>query len=95
MKVARVTNINNTIKELKDKNIFVYGLEASSNSIYKTNLTGKIALVIGSEGFGISKLTTKLCDQIVSLPMQGEVGSLNASVAGALGIYEALKQRMG
>lgn len=93
MKVARVTNINNTIKMLKEQNIFVYAMEAGGTNIYKANLKGNIAIVVGSEGFGVSKLTKSLSDQIISLPMQGKLNSLNASVAGALGIYEALKQR--
>jgi 23S rRNA (guanosine2251-2'-O)-methyltransferase len=93
MKIARVTNINNTIKDLQQKGIFVYALEAEGELIYKANLKGKIALVVGSEGFGVSKLTKQTCDQIISLPMRGKVNSLNASVASALGVYEALKQR--
>ena len=93
MLVAQVTNINNTIKYLKERGVFCYALEANGNLIYKSNLKGKIALVVGSEGFGVSRLTKELCDEVVSLPMMGKVNSLNASVAGALGIYEVLKQR--
>ncbi|MGD9901676.1 MAG: 23S rRNA (guanosine(2251)-2'-O)-methyltransferase RlmB [Spirochaetales bacterium] len=91
--IARVTNINNVIKDLKADGIFVYGMEAEGELIYKANLKGKIALVVGSEGFGIGTLTKNLCDQIVSLPMEGKTNSLNASVATALGVYEALRQR--
>ena len=93
MLVAQVTNVNQTIRELKQKNVFCYALEANGESIYKCNLKGSIALVIGSEGFGVSKLTKELCDQVISLPMFGKINSLNASVAGAISIYEAVKQR--
>lgn len=93
MLIAQVVNINQTIRSLKQKNIFCYAMEAEGTLIYKSNLKGNIALVIGSEGFGVSKLTKELCDEVVSLPMLGKINSLNASVAGALGIYEAVKQR--
>lgn len=93
MLVAQVTNINQTIKLLKQKNVFCYAMEANGTLIYKSNLKGDIALVVGSEGYGVSKLTKELCDEVVSLPMLGKVNSLNASVAAGLGIYEALKQR--
>ena len=91
--ICRVTNINDTIKTIKKQNIFVYGLEADGTSIYKSNLTGKIALVVGSEGKGISQLTKKNCDEILSIPLKGQVNSLNASNAGAIGMFEALRQR--
>ena len=91
--IARVTNLNNTIKELKNKGIFCYALEADGELIYNSNLKGNIALVVGSEGFGVSKLTKQVCDSVVSLPMLGKTNSLNASVATALGVYEAVKQR--
>jgi 23S rRNA (guanosine2251-2'-O)-methyltransferase len=93
MLVAQVTNINQTIRDLKQQNVFCYALEANGNLIYDTNLTGDIALIVGSEGYGVSKRTKELSDQVVSLPMFGKVNSLNASVASAIGIYEALKQR--
>jgi 23S rRNA (guanosine2251-2'-O)-methyltransferase len=93
MLISKVTNINNTIRELKQKQIFCYALEANGNLIYKSNLKGNLALVVGSEGSGVSKLTKELCDDVVSLPMIGKVNSLNASVASAIGVYEALKQR--
>ena len=91
--VVKANNLNDVIRELKKRNVFVYALEADGNSIYKTNLTGSVALVVGSEGFGVSKLTRELCDETVSLPMFGSINSLNASVAGAICIYEAVKQR--
>ena len=93
MKIARVTNLNDCIRKLKQKQIWVFGLEANGNSIYKTDLTMPVALVVGSEGFGMSELSKKLCDGILSLPMFGKVNSLNASVAGAVAIYEVVRQR--
>ena len=93
IKIACVTNLNDAIRKLKDKGVWVFGLEANGNSIYNTNLTMPTALVVGSEGFGISNLTKKLCDEILSLPMKGKVNSLNASVAGGLAIYEVVRQR--
>lgn len=94
LKIACVNNINNCIRDLKKENVFVYSLEAGGENIYKSDLTGAIALVVGSEGFGVSTLTKKLSDGILSLPMKGKINSLNASVAGAIGIYEVVKQRL-
>ena len=93
MKIASVTNLCNTIEVLKSNNIWVYGLELGGKDIYKTNLSGGIALVVGSEGFGISRLVKQNCDEIISLPQKGQINSLNASVAGGIAIYEILKQR--
>ena len=93
MLVARVTNVNSAIDELKANNVWVYGLELGGSDIYKTNLSGPIALVVGSEGEGISKLTKQKCDEIISLPMFGQINSLNASVACAIACYEIKKQR--
>ena len=93
VKIACVTNLNDCIRWLKERDIWVYSLEANGSSIYDVNLTSGLALVVGSEGFGVSQLTKKLSDEILSLPMHGKVNSLNASVAGALGIYEVVRQR--
>ena len=93
MRIARVTNLNDCIRKLKQKQIWVFGLEANGTEIYNTDLTMPVALVVGSEGFGMSELSQKLCDGILSLPMYGKVNSLNASVAGAVAIYEAVRQR--
>lgn len=93
LKIAMVNNLNDCIRDLKKKNIFIYALEAGGNSIYKTNLTGAIGLIVGSEGFGISKLTKELADDVISLPMFGKINSLNASIAGGICVYEAVKQR--
>ena len=94
MKIAQVTNLNDCIRDLKKKNIFVYSMEADGNSIYKTNLKGNIAMVVGSEGFGVSKLTRQLSDEVISLPLNGKINSLNASNACAICLYEAVRQRM-
>lgn len=95
VKICEVTNINETIKKLKKENVFVYGLEAEGSNIYSSNLTGRIGLVVGSEGNGISALTKKTCDEIISIPLLGKINSLNASVAGAIGIFEVIRQRYG
>lgn len=95
VKIARVTNINDAIKTLKEKNIFVYALEAGGENIYKTNLTGDIAFVLGSEGFGVKSLTKKLCDGVISLPLLGRLNSLNVSCATSAVLYEAIRQREG
>lgn len=94
IKVARVVNINNAIKELKDSGYWVYGAEAGGGEMYKTDLTGKIAIVIGGEDSGVKALTKKNCDGIISIPMFGKVNSLNASVACGVVVYEAVRQRL-
>ena len=93
MRIASVTNLNTAIEELKKHNIWVYGLELGGQDIYKANLTGPIALVVGSEGFGISRLVKQNCDEIVTLAQKGQINSLNASVACGIAVYEILKQR--
>ena len=93
VKICEVTNLNDAIKKIKEENIFVYALEAGETSIYNVDLAYDIALVVGSEGKGVSRLTKKLCDEVVSLPMHSNINSLNASVAGAIGIYEVVRQR--
>jgi len=92
--VARVTNIVQTIEYLKRKNIWVAGTDASGQkSFYEADLKGPIALVIGSEGEGMGKLIREKCDFVVNIPMKGQISSLNAAVAGAIVMYEILKQR--
>ncbi|OZU87228.1 23S rRNA (guanosine(2251)-2'-O)-methyltransferase RlmB [Virgibacillus indicus] len=92
--VARVTNIANTIDELKERDVWVVGTEADATEDYRM-LDGNlpIALVIGNEGKGISRLVKKKCDWTVSLPMKGHVSSLNASVACSLLLYEVYRKR--
>ncbi len=93
IKVVMVTNLNQTIENLKENGFWIYGLagEASEN-IAQTNLTGKVSLVVGNEGDGLSRLVRENCDVLVKIPMLGKVNSLNASVASALSMYEVLRQ---
>jgi len=93
VKIAKVTNINDAIKELKEQNIWVYACEADGEKIYKSNLKGNIAIVMGSEGDGVGKLTKQICDGVISLPMFGKVNSLNVSTATSAVVYEILRQR--
>ena len=93
IKVAKVTNINTAIDTLKDEGYWVYGAELGGGEMYKTNLTGKICLVIGGEDSGVKHLTKTKCDGIISIPMFGKVNSLNASVACGVVVYEAVRQR--
>lgn len=94
--VCRVTNIARTIDELKEKNIWVAGADmAGEQTHYNSNFKGKIAIVMGNEGKGISRLVKEKCDFLVNIPMQGKVSSLNASVAASILMYEAYKQRLG
>ena len=93
MKIANVVNLNNTIEELKQKGVWVYGLELGGKDINKTNLSGPIALVVGSEGFGISHLVKQNCDEIVTLAQNGQINSLNASVACGIAVYKILEHR--
>ena len=93
VKVARVTNVNDVIKNLKEQNIIVLAAETGGDNLYKTNLKGALALVIGGEDSGVKRLTKQLCDGVISLPMFGEVNSLNASVACGAVVYEAIRQR--
>lgn len=94
--VARVTNIVQTIEKLKKENIWVAGTDSTGDrSYFESDLTGPIALVIGSEGEGMGKLVRESCDFVVNIPMMGQISSLNASVAAAVVMYEILRQRMG
>ena len=94
IKVAKVTNINIAIDKLKDNGFWVYGAEVGGSNIYKSNLTGKICLVIGGEDSGVKRLTKEKCDGVISIPMFGKVSSLNASVACGIAIYEVVRQRV-
>ena len=95
MPIARVNNINDTIRELKDKGVWIVGTDGSADTIYyKQDLTGPIAIVVGSEGRGMNELTMKNCDFLVKIPMMGKITSLNASVSGGIVLFEALKQRL-
>ena len=94
MKIARVTNLNNTIKLLKDKGYWIFGTDMNGTDYTKLDYKGKTCIICGNEGSGMSKLVSENCDFIASIPMKGEVNSLNASVATAIIIFEALKQRI-
>lgn len=92
--VARVTNIAQTMEYLKKNNVWVVGTDATGEkAFFDSDLKGAIALVVGSEGEGMGKLIREKCDFVVNIPMQGEISSLNASVAAAIVMYEILKQR--
>ena len=96
MKVARVTNINTAIAELKSKGVWVFGTAAEGSiPMYKADLTVPAAIVIGNEGEGLSQLVRKNCDVMVSIPMKGKISSLNASAAASILLYEAVRQRIG
>ena len=88
MSVARVSNLASTIDELKEKGCWVYGADMDGTDYKKTDFSGAVVLVIGSEGKGIGKLIRQKCDAIVSLPMKGNINSLNASVAAGILMYE-------
>lgn len=95
MKIAKVTNINYAIDELKENGIFVYGADMNGKAYpYEENFEGGTALVIGNEGKGISRLTKEKCDELIKIPMAGNVSSLNASVAGSILMYEVMKRRI-
>ncbi len=91
--VARVANINDALRELKERGVWVYGLDMDGEDWCSTDLTGAVALVVGSEGRGISRLVRENCDYVLSLPMNGRVNSLNASVACGIVLYEVARQR--
>ena len=94
MAIARVPNISAVLKELKEKGLWIYGAAAGgSNDLWKTDFTGSVALVIGSEGDGIGRLVRDNCDFIVNIPMVGKINSLNASAAASVIMYEVLRQR--
>ena len=94
MAVARVANLPAALQELKKRGLWVYGTAADGqNELWKTDFSGAVALVIGSEGDGMGRLVRESCDFIVSLPMRGQINSLNASAAAAIVMYEVLRQR--
>ena len=94
MAIARVPNLPTVIRELKDRGLWIYGTAADGQSdLWHTDFSGPLALVIGSEGDGMGRLVSESCDFIVSLPMKGQVSSLNASAAAAITMYEILRQR--
>lgn len=95
MPVARVPNLSATLKELQEKGVWIFGTAAEgTTSLYKADLKGAAAIVIGNEGEGMSRLVRENCDFLVSIPMKGHISSLNASAAAAILLYEAVRQRL-
>lgn len=94
MKIARVTNITESIKYLQKNGLWIYGLDMEgASNVYDTDFSGPIGLVVGNEGSGISKLVRENCDFIVKIPMIGRIESLNASVSAAISMYEIIRQK--
>ncbi len=93
--VAKVTNMANTIEELKERGMWFVCADMGGETMYRLNLKGSIGLVIGNEGDGVSRLVKEKCDMIASIPMKGDIDSLNASVAAGVLAYEIVRQRLG
>ena len=93
MRVAKVTNLPSAIDELKERGLWVYAADMDGSTYYKTDMKGPMALVLGSEGFGISRLVKEKCDFIVSIPLYGQVNSMNVSCAAAILLAEVARQR--
>lgn len=94
IKVAKETNLNTAIEKLKKSGYWVYALEAGGEDIYKENFLGNVALVVGGEDSGVKRLTKEKCDKVLSIPLQGKVNSLNASVALGIAAYEVVRNRL-
>lgn len=95
VKVARVSNLVDAIKQLKDRGVWVYGADMDGEPFREADMTGAAALVIGSEGSGLGRLVRESCDKIVSIDMYGSINSLNASVSAAILMYEIVRVRSG
>ncbi|MBP5357525.1 MAG: 23S rRNA (guanosine(2251)-2'-O)-methyltransferase RlmB [Clostridia bacterium] len=95
IKVAKVVNINDAIKQLKDAGLWIFAADMDGEPMYSANLKGPIGLVIGGEGSGVKRLTKEMCDGVISIPMCGKINSLNASVAAGIVIYEKIRQDAG
>jgi len=93
MRVAKVTNLASAIDELKERGLWIYAADMDGSTYYKTDMKGAAALVLGSEGFGISRLVKEKCDFIVSIPLYGQVNSMNVSCAAAILLAEVARQR--
>jgi 23S rRNA (guanosine2251-2'-O)-methyltransferase len=93
--VAKVTNLVNTIEQLKESGMWFVCADMGGTTMYDLNLTGPIGLVIGKEGEGVSRLVKEHCDMVAAIPMKGDIDSLNASVATGVMAYEIVRQRMG
>ncbi len=92
VKIAKVTNVNDAINYLKSQNVYVYCADMDGEPMYRANLTGAVALLVGGEDSGVKRLSKELADGVVSIPMSGKINSLNASVAAAIVIYEKVRQ---
>ena len=95
IKVAKVPNLNAAVETLKKNNYWVYALEAGGEDIYAEDFSGNVALVVGGEDSGVKRLTKEKCDKVISIPLQGKVNSLNASVALGIAAYEVVRKRLG
>ena len=94
IKIARVNNLNETIEYLKQHDIWIYGTDMEANKLYyEEDMKDNVAIVIGSEGFGISRLVKEKCDFLIKIPMKGKITSLNASVSAGIIMYEVVNQR--
>lgn len=93
MRIAKVTNIASTIDDLKEKGLWIYAADMDGSTYYKTDMKGAVGIVLGSEGFGISRLVKEKCDFVVSIPLYGRVNSMNVSCAAAVLFAEIAKQR--
>lgn len=94
MKIARVNNLNETIEYLKERDVWIYGTDMNTDKLYyDEDLTGNVAIVIGSEGFGMSRLVKEKCDFLIKIPMKGKITSLNASVSAGIVMYERVRQK--
>ena len=91
--VARVSNLPAALQELKKRGVWIFGADAAGAPLYEADLRGSAAIVIGSEGTGMGRLVRESCDFLTGIPMRGRIGSLNASAAAAVLLYEALRQR--
>ena len=94
MKIARVNNINDAIKYLKENDVWIYGTDMKADKFYfEEDFSSGVGIVIGSEGFGMSRLVKENCDFLIKIPMEGKITSLNASVSAGIVMYEVVKQR--
>ena len=93
MRIAKVTNIASVLDELKEKGLWIYGADMDGSEYYGTDMKGAVAIVMGSEGFGMSRLVKEKCDFIVSIPLYGQINSMNVSCAAAVILAEAARQR--
>ena len=92
--MAKVPSLNHAVDVLQKKGYWVYALEAGGEDIYKEDFSGNVALIVGGEDSGVKRLTKEKCDKVLSLPLQGRVNSLNASVALGIAAYEVVRNRI-